>query len=84
MIGGVKDAVGLYAGEALRWPLAPEETAEVRLHAPRFVFAPVLHGPAGYAELLVNGVPVRRVTVFYRHPVERTPETGLLRRLLGG
>ncbi len=84
VIGGVKDAVGLYAGEALCWPLAPEETAEVRLHAPRFVFAPVLHGPAGYAELLVNGVPVRRVTVYYRHPVARTPETGLLRRLLGG
>ena len=74
----------LVRGEALSWPLAPGETAELRLHAPQFVFAPVLNGPAGYAELLVNGEPVRRVTVYYRHPVAQTTEKGLLRRLLGG
>lgn len=84
VIGGVKDAAMLRAGEALSWPLAPGETAELRLHAPQFVFAPVLNGPAGYAELLVNGEPVRRVTVYYRHPVAQTKEKGLLRRLWGG
>ena len=84
VVGGVRDAVALRAGEALGWPLAPGETAELRLHAPKFVYAPVLSAPAGYAELLINGEPVRCVTVYYRYPVAQTPKKGLLSRIFGG
>ena len=83
--GGVRESAALCTAEALTWPLAPGEQAQVRIHAPQYAFAPVLRGPAGYAELLVDGIPVRRTALYYRNPVARTPpEKRGLARIFGG
>lgn len=84
VIGGDQTSVSLYAGNSIRYPFAAGETWKLQLHAPRFVYAPVLYGSAGYMELLVNGVSVSKTPVFYRHPVAALPEQGFWKRLLGG
>ena len=84
VVGGVLDRTELTAGETLSYPLAEGEQAEVRIHAEKFRFAPVLPGLAGYAELIVNGEAVRRVPLYYKNAVAALPQKGLFARLFGG
>ena len=84
VVGGTKESVNAVSGGTLSWPLRPEEQTERRVHLPRLTFAPVLPGPAGWAELLVDGEAVRSVPLYYRQTVAPIPEKRFFARLFGG
>lgn len=84
VVGGICRQAALCAAESLVWPMKAGETAELRMHAPHFVFAPVLRGPAGYAALCIDGEMVGTVPLYYRQPVAAAVQKGLLARLFGG
>lgn len=85
VVGGRLEHVSLVAAEDAAYPLAEGEQAELVLHAPQLVFAPVLAGQAGWLELRVDGVCVREVPVYYARAVEQTlPARGFWKRIFGG
>ena len=85
VVGSGTKRVGLLAGGDFSYPLAENETIETVLHAPGFVYAPVLPGQAGVLEILVSGKRVGEVPVLYEEAVEaQTPKRGLLERIFGG
>lgn len=84
VVGGKRESVNAVSGGKLSWPLRPEEQTELRLHLPRLTFAPVIPGPAGYAELLVDGMAVRRVPLYYTQAVAPIPEKRFFAKLFGG
>ncbi len=84
VVGGTRESVNAVSGGTLSWPLRPEEQTELRVHLPRLTFAPVLPGPAGWAELLVDGEAVRSVPLYYRQTVAPIPEKRFFARLFGG
>ena len=85
VVGSQKKRIALIADEAFSYPLAEGEQAETTLHAPGFVYAPVLPGQAGWLEILVNGVRVGEISVSYAQTAEEeVPERGLWKGILGG
>ena len=84
VVGGTRESVNAVSGGTLSWPLRPEEQTELRVHLPRLTFAPVLPGPAGWAELLVDGEAVRSVPLYYRQTIAPIPEKRFFARLFGG
>ena len=54
------------------------------LIAPRFVYAPVLAGPAGLAEVWCGGEKLAEVTLYYREPVAQKTEKSRFARIFGG
>lgn len=84
VLGGEKTQAALLSGGTLSYPLARGEKAELRIHAPQFVFAPVLPSAAGYTELLVDGQCVQKQLLYYGEPVAALPRKSLFRGLLGG
>lgn len=84
VVGGTRESVNVVSGGALSWPLRSEEKTELRLHYPKLVFAPVVPGPAGWAELLVDGAAVRCVPLYYTQTVVPIPEKRFFARLFGG
>ena len=70
VVGSQKRRVALLADEAFSYPLAEGEEAETALHAPQFVYAPVLPGQAGWLEILVDGVRVGEIPVSYAQTAE--------------
>lgn len=84
VLAGEQDTVELAAFDALALPLRPEEHAELRLIAPRFVYAPVLAGPAGLAEVWCGGEKLAEVTLYYREPVAQKTEKSRFARIFGG
>ena len=65
MAGGEAPTAALVVREALCYPLLPGERAQLRLHVPAIVHAPVTAGQAGTLELLVDGERVACVPVDY-------------------
>ena len=65
--------------------MLPGESAEYRLLAPNFVYAPVERGMAlGTLQILVAGKPAAEIPVECGETVELVPETpGFLGRLFG-
>lgn len=85
VVGSETKRVRLLAGGDLSYPLAEGEKIETRLHAPDFVYAPVLPGQAGWLEVLVNGKRVGEVPVYYAEGAEaEAPKRGLWKRIFGG
>ena len=85
VVGGGTKRVRLLSGGDFSYPLAENETIETVLHAPGFVYAPVLPGQAGRLEILVSGRRVGEVPVLYEEAVQAlTPKRGLLERIFGG
>lgn len=84
VIGGAQEHVSLVCGGRLRCAVLPGECAEVRIHAPRHVFAPVLHGQAGHAVVLINGECVCQTPLYFKNPVPETEKRGFFARLFGG
>lgn len=84
VVGGTRESVNAVSGGTLSWPLRPEEQTELRVHLPNLTFAPVLPGPAGWAELLVDGEAVRSVPLYYRQTIAPIPEKRFFARLFGG
>ena len=69
----------------LSYPVAEGETVETFLHAPEFVYAPVLPGQAGQLEILVDGARVSQVPVYYAQTAEElTTARGFWKRIFGG
>ena len=63
--GGEAPTAALVVREALCYPLLPGERAQLRLHVPAIVHAPVTAGQAGTLELLVDGERAACVPVDY-------------------
>ena len=85
VVGSETKRVRLLAGGDLSYPLAEGEKIETVLHAPDFVYAPVLPGQAGWLEVLVNGKRVGEVPVYYAEGAEaEAPKRGLWKRIFGG
>ena len=56
--------------EELEYPLAEQERTVLRLNLPEFVYAPVLAGSrAGTVSVLVDGVELTSVPVYWRYSV---------------
>lgn len=85
VVGSKTKHVRLLAGRDFSYPLAEGETIETVLHAPDFVYAPLVPGQAGWLEVLVDGKRVGEVPVYYEQAAEaETPKKGLLERIFGG
>ena len=85
VVGSETKRVRLLVGGDLSYPLAEGEKIETRLHAPDFVYAPVLPGQAGWLEVLVNGKRVGEVPVYYAEGAEaEMPKRGFWKRIFGG
>lgn len=85
VVGGRTQCISLIAGGALACPLAEGEEAELILHAPQFVYAPVVCGQAGWLEVKVDGKTCKTVPVFYAQAAEALPQRrGFWERLFGG
>ena len=85
VVGSGTKRVRLFSGGDFSYPLAEDETVETRLHAPEFVYAPLVPGQAGWLEVLVDGKRVCEVPVYYEEGAEaETPKRGLWKRIFGG
>ena len=85
--GGQERVVQLIAKENFAYPLAQEETVEISLPKPEFVYAPVAYGQdAGFAFLSVDGCPIGRVALMYGNTVEQEilKKDSVWDRILGG
>ena len=84
-MGSKTQRVSLVTGADFSYPVAEGETVQTILHAPEFVYAPVLPGAAGWLEVLVDGAQVSQVPVYYAQTAEElTPERGFWKRIFGG
>lgn len=87
VLTGTEKSIYATAEESFSCPLSEGETAVVRLHLPQFVYAPVQAGEsAGYAAILVDGVEVGRVELYWTSSVQRQNirKWDALKRRLGG
>ena len=69
--GGKEDCVSVCAGGAFSYPLLPDETPELWLRTPQLLFAPVLRGPAGTAEIWLHGQKIGEVSAYFKNPVPK-------------
>lgn len=86
VVGSPTQRVALVAGETCRVMLGENERAETILHAPKFVYAPVLAGQAGRVDVVVSGETITSVPVYYAQtaPAPEMPERWIFRRIFGG
>ena len=87
VLGGQAVQVHLVAEEDFSYALAADEQISILLPQPGFAYAPVAFGQkAGFAHVLLNGVPVGKVAVLYGETVEKEiePEQPFWRKLFGG
>jgi len=85
--GGQANQVQLIAGDNFSYLLSDDETPEIRLPHPGFVYAPVSEGQsAGYAHIYLNDSWIGKIPVFYGQTVEMEmqPESNFWGRLFGG
>jgi len=82
--GGQAGEVQLLAAEDFFYPVSRGEKLSLELPGNGFVYAPVSEGQkAGFAHVLLDGVPVGRVQLLYGETVEQTKEQkkSLLQRI---
>ena len=85
VVGSKTQRVSLVTGTDFSYPVAEGETVQTILHAPEFVYAPVLPGAAGWLEVLVDGVQVSQAPIYYAQTAEElTPARGFWKRIFGG
>ena len=73
--GGQAGSVQLLAAEDFNYPLAEEETIEIRVSGAGFVYAPVAEGAeAGTAHICIDGNSVGKIPLIYGKTVEKIPE----------
>lgn len=85
--GGEYGTVDLIATQDFSYAMTPEETAQIVLPEPGFVYAPVVCGQtAGIAHITVDGVSVGTVRLVYGQTVERQqePQRSFWQKLFGG
>ena len=72
--GGVCRKVEVLAAEDFSYALAPEETAQLAIPGPGFVYAPAVKGAdAGDCYVLINGNAIGRVKTIFGETVEQIP-----------
>jgi D-alanyl-D-alanine carboxypeptidase len=83
---GRESQVEVLAASDLAYALAPEETTQLAIPGPGFVYAPAVSGAdAGCAYILMNGKAIGSVKTVYGQNVEqiKTEERGFLEKLFG-
>ena len=84
--GGTGTRVEILAAEDFAYSMAPEETAQLAIPGPGFVYAPAVEGAdAGFAYVLINGKAVGKLATVYGQTVEQLPqeEKSFWQKLLG-
>lgn len=72
VVGGQNHRVAVLAAEDFCYSLAPEETTQIAIPGPGFVYAPAVEGAAAAdAYILINGNAVGRVKMVYGQTVEQ-------------
>lgn len=85
--GGQSGFVELLANEDFSYSLAEDETIEIVLQGPGFVYAPVVQGQdAGYAYICINDNVVGKITLIYGDTVEqeKVQKKSFWERIFGG
>lgn len=73
--GGEAARVEVLAGEDFSYALAPEETVQLALPGPGFVYAPAVEGAdAGFVYVLLKGKAVGKVPVVFGQTIEQKAE----------
>ncbi len=71
VLSGTAGEVSLIAAQGFSWPLADGEKVTIELGLGDFEFAPVTAGEiAGYAHILVEGIPVGKIPVYWGETVD--------------
>ena len=86
VVGGESCRTRILAAEDFCYALAPEETTQLAIPGPGFVYAPAVSGAdAGCAYILMNGKAIGSVKTVYGQNVEqiKTEERGFLEKLFG-
>ena len=86
VVGGESHKVEVLAAENFDYALAPEETTQIAIPGPGFVYAPAVSGAdAGCAYILINGNAVGSVKTVYGQTVEqiKSEEKSLWQKLFG-
>ena len=79
--GGQSRKVEVLAAEDFFYAVAPEETPQLMLPGPGFVYAPAVEGAdAGVAYVLIEGKAVGKVPVVFGETIEQLPEEELCLR----
>lgn len=72
---GTEKSVELFAGEEFSYALAEDETPEIVLPGPGFVYAPVVQGgEAGFAYVCLGDKTVGKIPLLYAETVEQQKE----------
>ena len=71
VLSGQAEAAAVCVQTDVSYPLLPGEQPEIRLKAPQFVFAPVLRGQAGTAEVWLNGQKIAETPIYYENSVPK-------------
>jgi D-alanyl-D-alanine carboxypeptidase len=82
--GGEYGSVELLAEKSFSFAVTEDETFELVLPTPGFVYAPVVQGQqAGFAHVMLDGAAVGKIPLIYGATVERTQDEkkGLLDRI---
>ncbi len=75
VLSGEKQVVEILAREEKFYSVANNETVDLILQEPGFVYAPVVYGQsAGFAHVCINGEPVDKIPVYYGDTVESLTE----------
>lgn len=85
--GGQCSAVQLVAGESFSFALAENESAQIQLPPPGFVYAPVAENQqAGYAQIYLGENRIGEIPILYGRTVEQSIQqpSGFWERFLGG
>lgn len=85
--GGQSAVVQLIANDDFIYPLSAQETPQIRLPEPKFVYAPVAAGQsAGTAYIFVNGCQIGSVPLVYGETVEQeiVQKDNFWKRVFGG
>ena len=85
LVGGDAERVSVLAAENFVYSIAADETPQLLLPGPGFLYAPVVEGgDAGYAYVLLSGKAVDKIPVVYGQTVEmKQPEEKKTSRWFG-
>lgn len=85
LVGGEAERVSVLAAENLVYSIAADETPQLLLPGPGFLYAPVVEGEdAGYAYVILSGKAVDKIPVVYGQTVEiKQPEKKKTSRWFG-
>ena len=86
ILSGKQETVDVIVPDSFSCPLGQGESLVIRLHLPRFVYAPVEKGTlAGYAEVLTDGHSLAKIPLYFKDSVDpQHSKKGVKFRILPG